>query len=96
VLPRCARRRRRATIGGVPTFRLHHRHEAHECRVVYAAWRGFDSPLRRAAAVSSCREGGHAIWWDVEARDGERALALLPPYVASRTTALAVSEVVIP
>ena len=80
----------------MPLFRLHHRHEADECPAVYAAWKGFESPLRREAALASCREGGHAIWWDVEAADGRRALELLPPYVARRTTAVAVSEVAIP
>jgi hypothetical protein len=80
----------------VPTFRLQHRHEADECPAVYAAWRGFDSPLRRSPTVASCREGGHAIWWDVDAPDGQRALELLPPFVALRTTAVPVSEVVIP
>ena len=64
--------------------------------MAYAAWKGFDSPLRRGSALSSCREGGHAIWWDVEARDGPGALKLLPPYVAARTAALPVSEVLIP
>ena len=63
---------------------------------MYAAWKGFDSPLRHAATLASCLEGGHAIWWEVEAGDGGRALALLPPYVATRTAALAVSEVEIP
>jgi hypothetical protein len=77
-------------------FRLHHRHEADECPAVYAAWKGFDSPLRQSAALATCRNGGHAIWWDVEAPDDRRALELLPPYVAARTTALAVSEVLIP
>jgi hypothetical protein len=80
----------------MPLFRLHHHHEPDECPVAYAAWKGFDSPLRRSAALSSCREGGHAIWWDVDAPDGAGALELLPPYVAARTTALAVSEVQIP
>jgi len=80
----------------VPLFRLDHRHQADECPVVYAAWRGFDSPLRRSSALSSCREGGHAIWWDVEALDLTSALELLPPYVAVRTSAFAVSEVQIP
>jgi hypothetical protein len=80
----------------VPLFRLHHRHDADECSAAYAAWRGYDSPLRRTRVLSSCRQGGHAIWWDVEAPDGASALELLPPYVAGRTTALAVSEVQIP
>jgi hypothetical protein len=80
----------------VPLFRLQHHHEADECPVAYAAWRGFKSPLRRNSALSSCREGGHAIWWDVEARGPDEALGLLPPYVAMRTTATGVSEVDIP
>jgi hypothetical protein len=80
----------------MPLFRLHHRHEADECAAIYAAWKGFDSPLRRNVTLASCREGGHAIWWDVEASDSRRALELLPPYVASRTHAFGVSEVEIP
>jgi hypothetical protein len=80
----------------MPRFLLHHRHEPGECGAVYAAWKGFDSPLRHVGALASCLQGGHAIWWEVEAGDGGGALALLPPYVATRTTALAVSEVEIP
>jgi hypothetical protein len=80
----------------MPRFLLHHRHDPAECGAVYAAWKGFDSPLRHVATVASCLEGGHAIWWEVEASDDCGALALLPPYVATRTTALAVSEVEIP
>ena len=80
----------------MPRFLLHHRHEPNECGAAYAAWKGFDSPLRHAATLASCLEGGHAIWWEVEALDDGGALALLPPYVAARTAALAVSEVEIP
>jgi hypothetical protein len=80
----------------MPRFLLQHRHEPSECGVAYAAWKGFESPLRRSATLASCLEGGHAIWWEVEAVGGEEALALLPPYVARRTTVLPVSEVVIP
>lgn len=80
----------------MPLFRLYHRHEADECSVAYAAWKGFTSPLRRSSALSTCREGGHAIWWDVEALDESTALDLLPPYVAERTSAVAVSRVPIP
>jgi len=80
----------------MPLFRLHHRHEADECPAMYAAWKGFDSPLRRRVTLASCREGGHAIWWDVEAPDVDSALDLLPPYVAGRTSAVAVSQVEIP
>lgn len=80
----------------MPLFRLHHRHQADECTAIYAAWKGFDSPLRRSLTLASCREGDHAIWWDVEAPDMRRALELLPPYVASRTNVVGVSEVEIP
>lgn len=36
------------------------------------------------------------IWWEVEAADEERALRMLPSYVAARTTATIVAEVEIP
>lgn len=77
-------------------YLLHHRHEPSECGAAFAAWKGFDSPLRREAALSTCLEGGHAVWWEVEAMDGDAALALLPPFVAHRTTVVPVSEVSIP
>ena len=77
-------------------FVLHHRHEAHECGVVFASFKGHDSPLRRQATLASCRSGGHAIWWTVDADVRSDALALLPFYVAERTTATRVSEVDIP
>lgn len=80
----------------MPRFLLQHQHEPPECGAAYAAWKGFDSPLRHAATLASCLEGGHTIWWNVEALDARAALELLPPYVATRTTALAVSEVGIP
>ncbi len=80
----------------MPRYLLHHNHEPSECGAAFAAWKGFDSPLRGAAAVSSCLEGGHAIWWDVEATDIPAALELLPPYVADRTTVAPVSDVSIP
>lgn len=82
--------------GAMPCFRLHHRHEAHECRVVFAAWNGFASPLRHRATVASCATGGHEIWWDVEAMNAADALRRLPHYVAERTQAIEVGEVQIP
>ena len=75
---------------------LHHRHEAHECGVVFASFKGHPSPLRRKPTLASCRSGGHAIWWTVEAASEAEALALLPFYVAERTTAASVSAVDIP
>lgn len=75
---------------------LEHRHEAHECGVVFASFKGHNSPLRRQATLASCHSGGHAIWWTVEAASEAEALALLPFYVAERTTAASVSAVDIP
>ena len=80
----------------MPLFLLHHQHAPAECAAAFAAWQGFDSPLRAAAAASTCLAGGHALWWRVEATDRQAALALLPPYVAHRTDAIAVRDVQIP
>ena len=80
----------------MPLFLLHHQHAPAECAAAFAAWRGFDSPLRRHAAASTCLDGGHAVWWRVEAPDRQAALALLPPFVAHRTDAIAVRDVQIP
>jgi hypothetical protein len=80
----------------MPRYLLDHRHEQEECAVVFASWRGFDSPLRHQATVASCPSGGHAIWWQVDAAGEHEALAQLPRYVAERTTATRVSEVHIP
>ena len=77
-------------------YLLHHRHEPNECGVVFAAFRGDPSPLRHRATLASCRSGGHAIWWTVQADSEDDALALLPFYVAERTTATRVCEVDIP
>lgn len=77
-------------------YLLEHRHQPHECGVAFAAFRGFDSPLRHRPTVASCRSGGHAIWWTVDAETEREALRLLPNYVAVRTTATRVSEVEIP
>jgi hypothetical protein len=80
----------------MPRYLLHHRHEQAECAVVFASWRGLDSPLRHQVAMASCPSGGHAIWWQVEAASVDEALSQLPRYVAERTTANHVSEVEIP
>ena len=77
-------------------FVLHHRHEPDECGVVFTSFQGHDSPLRHQATVASCRSGGHAIWWTVQAASEADALALLPFYVAERTTATRVNAVEIP
>jgi len=80
----------------MPRYLLHHRHEPQECGVVFASFRGHESPLRHRPTLTSCRSGGHAIWWTVEAESEADALGLLPFYVAERTSAMSVSEVEIP
>jgi hypothetical protein len=80
----------------VPTFLLTHRHSASECRSAFAAWHGFDSPLRHGRTISSCLQGGHRLWWTVEAPTTEEALTLLPPFVAERSEVTEVGEVPIP
>jgi hypothetical protein len=80
----------------MPSFLLQHTHEAHECAAAYAAWQGFDSPLRQRHAPSSCLAGGHGLWWQVEAVDCGAALALLPRFVAERTRAIPIRDVQIP
>jgi hypothetical protein len=80
----------------MPRYLLHHLHEPEECGVVFASFRGHRSPLRRQPTLASCRSGGHAIWWTVEAATEQDALALVPAYVAERTTVASVCEVQIP
>jgi len=80
----------------MPSFLLHHQHTPGECAAAFAAWQGFDSPLRRHRAASTCLAGGHAVWWRVETADQRAALALLPPYVAHRTDAIHVRDIEIP
>jgi hypothetical protein len=77
-------------------YLLHHRHEPDECGVVFASFKGHDSPLRHQTTLASCRTGGHAIWWTVEADSEADALRLLPYYVAERTSITRVGEVQIP
>jgi hypothetical protein len=86
----------RGKLCGVSLFLLQHRHRPDECPAAFASWAGFDSPLRHRRAPSSCLGGGHALWWRVEARDRGEALALLPPFVGERTTAIEIREVEIP
>jgi hypothetical protein len=80
----------------MPRFLVHHRHEPHQCGVAFAAFKGHESPLRHRTALASCVAGGHAIWWAVEAATEQDALRQLPWFVAQRSTATLVSEVVIP
>jgi hypothetical protein len=77
-------------------FLLSHRHEPAECRFAFAAWQGFESPLRHRATMGSCHAGDHALWWEVETVDAQSALAQLPPFVAERTEVHELREVEIP
>jgi hypothetical protein len=80
----------------MPRFLIHHRHAAPECGVVFASFKGHDSPLRHRPTPSSCHYGDHTIWWCVDATSEDEALALLPSYVAQRATATPVRDVEIP
>jgi hypothetical protein len=77
-------------------YLLHHRHQPGECGIVFASFKGSETPLRHQAALASCPSGGHEIWWTVEAEADADAVRLLPFYVAARTTVTRVSEVKIP
>jgi hypothetical protein len=77
-------------------YLLQHRHQPDECGVVFASFKGHESPLRHQMTLASCRSGGHAIWWTVDATCEGEALRLLPSFVAVRTTVTRVSEVQIP
>ena len=91
--PRCGTRPREPIFTVVPLFMLRHHHQPEECPSAYAAWKGFESPLRGHQALSSCRGGGHEIWWEVDAVDVADALGRLPGFVAERTTATRVNKV---
>jgi hypothetical protein len=80
----------------MPRFLICHRHDPSECGVVFAAFKGYETPLRHQATLASCPFGDHSIWWAVEARGEDEALGLLPFYVAERATAIRVREVDIP
>ena len=77
------------------SFLLEHRHGPDECGAVFAAWNGFDSPLRGSRVWSSCRTGDHRVWFLIEAPDVATALLQVPQYVATRSIATYVTEVVI-
>jgi len=77
-------------------YLVRHRHAPEECRFAFAAWRGFQSPLRHGEAMSTCEAGDHCILWEVEAADAAAALALLPRHVAERSEATPAKQVPIP
>lgn len=77
-------------------YMLYHRHSSRDCATCFAAWHGFDSPLRGSPAISTCTLGAHEIWWHVRACDDRDALARLPSFVATRAIAIRVAPVDIP
>jgi hypothetical protein len=80
----------------MPGFILHHSHEATECGIAFAAWRGFESELRHRHTVGTCSLGGHELWFFVDAPTCDGALAQLPPWLAARTRTIQIGEVSIP
>jgi hypothetical protein len=77
-------------------YLIQHWHDPDECGAVFTSFKGHWSPLRHRTTLASCRSGGHAIWWTVDAETEQDALRLLPSYVAERSVATRVSEVGIP
>jgi hypothetical protein len=93
---RMSRRCLRDKLNVMSRYLLEHRHDPRECGVVFASFKGYASSLRHRPTLASCRSGGHAIWWTVEAETENNALAMLPPFVAQRTRVACVNEVDIP
>jgi hypothetical protein len=83
-------------VSRVPTFLLTHQHTAAQCAPMFAAWRGFVSPLRHRDALSSCPYSGHRVWWLVEASDEAVALGQLPECLSRQTEVNRVSPFPIP
>ena len=80
----------------MPLFLLHHQHAPADCAASFAAWTGFQSPLRHSPAASTCLAGGHELWWRVEADDAASALELLPAFLARRTVPIEVRDIETP
>lgn len=77
----------------MPRYLLRHSHDAADCEVAFAAWKGFPSPLNGTSLMSSCPGGAHDVYAVVTAAGPEEALAQLPPWVRSRATATLVRDV---
>jgi hypothetical protein len=72
-------------------YLLDHRHAPEECDLVHASWNDFAGRLRQGVTVTTCAPSGHGIWWALDAASEAEALRHLPPLVAARTRAIAVS-----
>ena len=88
VVPMSAGRAEPATLYACRRYLIHHRHEPDECGVVFASFQGHESPLRHRATLASCASAGTRSGGTVEAMNERDALAMLPPYVAQRTTVI--------
>jgi hypothetical protein len=75
---------------------LQHRHGSDDCGVVFTSFKGHLSALRHRPTLTSCRSGGHGVWWTVDPASEREALRLLTSFVAKRTTVTRVSQVEIP
>ena len=80
----------------MPRFLLHHQHAPDECAAAFAAWRGFESPLRSPLDRLHMPHGRTRPVGHVEATDPAEALELLPRFVARRTHPIQIREVQIP
>ena len=88
--------RRGARLDVMSRYLLHHRHEPHECGVVFAAFKGHDSPLRHQPTLASCAPAGTRSGGPSMPQPRRKRSRCCPFYVAERTTATSVSEVEIP
>jgi hypothetical protein len=84
----------------VPRYLLVHTHGRDECPIAFAAWRGFESPLRHVGALGTCSVNGgddpHRICWELETDGPAQALGAVPPWIAERTEVTEVGELTIP
>jgi hypothetical protein len=57
---------------------------------------GFDSPLRHRLTLASCRHGGHAIWWSVDAATAGKRWRCCRATSANEPSVTRVDEIEIP
>ena len=55
------RGRRSRMLAAMPELLLHHQQARGVGAAAFAAWTGFESPLRGRPAASTCLSGGHAL-----------------------------------
>lgn len=65
-------------------YLLNHRHQPDGCGVLFTSFKGHQSPLSHWPTLASCRNGGHAIWWAVQAGSKHNALRRLRGRRSSR------------